>query len=96
MKITGLDNSPVLPSESGAKTSPVGESFGDTMKKAIANVNQLQTDADQMATKIASGDSVDIHNAMIAMQKASMSLQFTMQVRSKVMDAYQEIMKTQM
>jgi len=74
---------------------PVEKSFGDTIKDAVSKVNDLQSGADQVANKLASGDSVEIHQAMIAMQKASMALQFTIQVRNKVLDAYQEIMKMQ-
>jgi flagellar hook-basal body complex protein FliE len=69
--------------------------FGETIKSALSEVNQLQTDADQLATKLAVGDPVEVHQAMIAMQKASTALQFTIQVRNKVIDAYQEIMRMQ-
>jgi len=69
--------------------------FGDTVKNAVKKVNELQNNADQMAVKLASGDPVEIHQAMIEMQKASTALQFTVQVRNKILDAYQEIMKMQ-
>jgi flagellar hook-basal body complex protein FliE len=70
-------------------------SFGNTIKNAINDVNKLQGNADQMATKLAAGDAVEVHQAMIAMQKASQALNLTIQVRNKVIEAYQEIMKTQ-
>ena len=44
---------------------------------------------------MATGDIEDVHQAMVAMQKASLALQFTVQVRNKVIDAYTEIMHTQ-
>lgn len=75
------------------KTSGTG--FGDSITKALSGVNELQADVDGIANKMAAGESVEIHQAMIAMQKASTSLQFTVQVRNKVIEAYQEIMKMQ-
>jgi flagellar hook-basal body complex protein FliE len=65
------------------------------MKQAISEVNNLQTEADKVASKLAVGDAVEVHQAMIAMQKASTALQFTVQVRNKVIEAYQEIMRMQ-
>jgi len=78
-----------------AQAKPAEGGFGDTMKKAISGVNDLQHDADSLAVKLAAGDAVEIHQAMIAMQKASTALQFTVQVRNKIIEAYQEIMRMQ-
>ena len=71
------------------------ESFGATLKSAVREVNGLQVQADKVSAKMATGDLQDVHQAMIAMQKASLALQFSVQVRNKVIDAYQEIMRTQ-
>jgi flagellar hook-basal body complex protein FliE len=84
-----------MPKSTQKPAASEGTDFGQQVKEAIAKVNDLQTNADDLTNRLASGDSVDIHQAMIAMQKASTALQFTMQVRNKVIDAYQEIMKTQ-
>ena len=86
-----------LPSVTGPqKLNRTSESsFGETIKNAISGVNELQSNADDIANKLAAGESVEIHQAMIAMQKASTSLQFTVQVRNKVIEAYQEIMRMQ-
>ncbi|NLN76974.1 MAG: flagellar hook-basal body complex protein FliE [Armatimonadetes bacterium] len=73
--------------------SPVD--FTQTIKKAVAEVNSLQTQADKLAVDVASGDVEDVHKAMIAMQKAKLALDFTIQVRNKVIEAYQEIMRMQ-
>jgi flagellar hook-basal body complex protein FliE len=89
---------------SGFNASPVGQvqskpveggGFGETIKKAIGDVNELQTSADQVTNKLATGDAVEIHQAMIAMQKASTALQFTIQVRNRIIEAYQEVMRMQ-
>ncbi len=78
-----------------ADQSGSGDDFGGMLKKLMSNVNDLQSNADVFAKKIAVGDDVEIHQAMIAMQKAVTALQFTVQVRNKVLEAYQEIMRTQ-
>lgn len=96
MRIDGLGNQFNPASIAGKQTNPVeGGGFGDTIKKAISEVNELQSNADQVATKLASGDAVEIHQAMIEMQKASTALQFTIQVRNKIIDAYHEVMRMQ-
>jgi flagellar hook-basal body complex protein FliE len=72
-----------------------GVSFKELMKDTIGEVNKLQTNADELAVKLATGDLEDVHRAMIAMQKAKLALDLTIQVRNKVIEAYQEIMRMQ-
>ncbi|MBI5590611.1 MAG: flagellar hook-basal body complex protein FliE [Deltaproteobacteria bacterium] len=69
--------------------------FGDMLKNHLAEVNHLQNSADIAAQNLASGQDKDIHNTMIAMEKAGVAFQLTMQVRNKVLEAYQEIMRMQ-
>ena len=70
-------------------------SFGGILKSHLAEVNHLQNSADIAAQKLASGQDKDVHNTMIAMEKAGVAFQLTMQVRNKVLEAYQEIMRMQ-
>lgn len=70
-------------------------SFGGAMKKALGEVNNLQQDADKMAVQLATGDVEDVHKAMIAMNKAKLAFDMTLQVRNKVLEAYQEVMRMQ-
>ncbi|RQD68219.1 MAG: flagellar hook-basal body complex protein FliE [Tindallia sp. MSAO_Bac2] len=70
-------------------------SFSDFFGQAINNVNQLQLDSDHYAEKLATGDIENVHEAMIASQKADISMQMMTAVRGKIMDAYQEIMRMQ-
>lgn len=84
----------VRPADSAVGGDP-SASFTQAMKKAVGEVNNLQNDADKMAVNLASGDVEDVHKAMIAMQKAKLALDFTIQVRNKVIEAYQEIMRMQ-
>jgi flagellar hook-basal body complex protein FliE len=70
-------------------------SFGDYLKNALDNVNQLQLDSQQIGVDFAAGKTDNIHEVMIAGEKADISMQLTMQIRNKVLDAYNEIMRMQ-
>jgi flagellar hook-basal body complex protein FliE len=73
-----------------------GTGFGDVLKDAISTVNELQKQSDQEIQKYMTGESQDLHTTVIAMQKADLSFQMMMQVRNKIVQAYQEIMRMQM
>lgn len=72
-----------------------GVSFADTLKEAVNNVNQIHLDADKKAQELATGKTDDIAGVMIATEKADIALRVMVQVRNKIIDAYQEIMKMQ-
>jgi flagellar hook-basal body complex protein FliE len=72
-----------------------GSGFGEVLKDAISTVNALQKQSDQEIQKLMTGESQDLSTAVIAMQKADLSFQMMMQVRNKIVQAYQEIMRTQ-
>ena len=86
------------PNRMGSAGSPdaATPSFGDTLKNAFAEVNDLQNKSIAMSTAFATGQTSDVHSVMIAMQKASVALTMTMEIRNKVVDAYQEIMRVGM
>ncbi len=69
--------------------------FGEMLKDAIGEVNKLQQNADQAVEELATGNSKDIHNTMIALEKAEVSFHLMMQIRNKIIGAYQEIMRMQ-
>lgn len=69
------------------------QSFAASLKEAIANVNAQQLQSDTMTQKLINGENVELHEVMIASQKASITLNATMEVRNKVIEAYQEIMR---
>ncbi len=78
--------------------SPGGEapkSFADTLKAAVGNVNEMQKVADVKMQEIATGKNHNIPEVMIAAEKADISLKLMVQVRNKIIEAYQEIMKMQ-
>jgi flagellar hook-basal body complex protein FliE len=71
-------------------------SFSDALKAQLDNVSNAQNTADDMGKKFASGDdSVSLSDTMIAMQKASITFQATVQVRNKLVSAYHDIMNMQ-
>ncbi|MBY6276434.1 flagellar hook-basal body complex protein FliE [Symbiobacterium thermophilum] len=70
-----------------------GFSFGDVLANAIRQVEQDQRNANEMAIRLAAGEVEDIAQVMIASERASLSLNLAIQVRNKVIEAYQEIMR---
>ncbi|WP_413365488.1 flagellar hook-basal body complex protein FliE [Lysinibacillus sp. 3P01SB] len=74
-------------------SSEAQQTFATTLKDAIANVNAQQIQSDTMTEKLINGGDVELHEVMIASQKASVTLNATMEVRNKVIEAYQEIMR---
>src|SRR5689334_9368033 len=78
-----------------SNTSVSGDSFADSLKKAVNTVDTLQKDADVKMQELATGKSQNIHETMIAAEKADIALKLMVQVRNKIIDAYQEIMKMQ-
>lgn len=72
-----------------------GGSFGTLLQQAVDRVNGLQQNADAAARSFALGQAPSVHDTMIAMEKADVSLRLTTKVRNKVVEAYQEIMRMQ-
>jgi flagellar hook-basal body complex protein FliE len=78
-----------------AAPAPGSKSFADTLKDAVQNVNEAQQVADVKMQEIATGKNHNIPEVMIAAEKADISLKLMVQVRNKIIEAYQEIMKMQ-
>ncbi len=74
----------------------MAESFETVLSRALEPVNNLQLQSADLDAKLASGNLEYVHQAMVMAQKASLALDFTMQIRNKVVEAYQEIMRTQL
>jgi len=70
--------------------------FGQTLMDALKEVNQSQQDSRQIQNSLMAGQpGVEIHDVLIAAEKASIGMQLTMQVRNKVLESYQEIARMQ-
>ncbi|MGB8010558.1 MAG: flagellar hook-basal body complex protein FliE [Terriglobales bacterium] len=85
-----LPTNPTTPSNSGAEGG-----FGDSLRDAIREVNDLSDNSNQKVTELVQGDRQDVHNVMIAVEKADIAFQLMMQVRNKIVNAYQEVSKLQ-
>jgi flagellar hook-basal body complex protein FliE len=70
-------------------------SFLDTLKDSIKRVGELEKEADKEVEKLAKMESDDVTSTMMAIEKADLTFQLMMQVRNKIIDAYQEIMRLQ-
>ncbi|MGE0174419.1 MAG: flagellar hook-basal body complex protein FliE [Oligoflexales bacterium] len=70
-----------------------GPSFLDHLKDAMNDVNQVQKDADAAAMDLATGKQEDIHETMLRAAHAELSFNLMVQVRNKVLEAYQEVMR---
>jgi flagellar hook-basal body complex protein FliE len=82
-----------VPAE-GAK--PAGSaSFADVLENSLAQVNALQREADAAIQALASGGTGTLHDTMLAIQQADLSFRLMMQVRNKIVEAYQEILRMQ-
>lgn len=67
--------------------------FGQFLAEALQNVELAQQDAAGAAQRLASGEIRDVSEVTIASEKASLALQLTVQVRNKILEAYQEVMR---
>ena len=93
----GQGPGPVNPSGPGQPQRPTGPGgssdteFKDVLMKHINEVNRLQQDAEQAIEDLASGKRDDVDAVMMAKQKADVAFQMLLQVRNKMMEAYQEV-----
>ena len=81
---------------SGGTGATDGANFGDILKQAMQEVDTAQHSSEQEARNLMSGEATDMHTAILAVQKADVSFQMMMAVRSKLIDAYREVMRMQM
>jgi flagellar hook-basal body complex protein FliE len=79
-----------------AGQAPGKVDFAQVLKGSLDQVNGAQKQSEQLSQRFAAGDdSVNLSDVMISMQKASISFQATVQVRNKLVSAYQDIMNMQ-
>ncbi len=75
-------------------TVPHG-TFAEMLESSVSKVNDMQLSADQSVKDLVAGRTKNIHETMLALEQADLSLKLMMQVRNKVVDAYREIMRMQ-
>lgn len=72
------------------------QNFAHFLKESLNQVSQAEAQSSDLTNKLIRGENVDLHQVLIAGQKASIGMQLTMEVRNKAVEAYQEIMRMQM
>ena len=88
----GIGSGSLLGSDLGAGS---GEGFGDVLKTAISQVSNLQGSAETQVNTLLQGGNADMSKVMISVEKADVAFQLMMQVRNKIVAAYQDIEKMQ-
>jgi flagellar hook-basal body complex protein FliE len=80
-------------------TRPAGETtagdFGELLQSALGRVAELQTEADRTVEDLTLGRSTDIHATMIAVEKAGIGMELALQIRNKLLSAYETLMRQQ-
>lgn len=89
--ITGVGTT-TLPASTPSLGGDGGESFGASLSRLVNTVEESHDTANTAVSGMLNGQ-LDVHDAMIALQRADLTLQFGVQVRNKLMNAYQEIMR---
>ena len=79
----------------GSDAGASAKTFSDMLRKSVDQVDQDQHQADLAVKAMISGRSKNIHETMLAVERADTSLKLMMQVRNKILDAYKEIMRMQ-
>jgi flagellar hook-basal body complex protein FliE len=80
----------------GATQSASGSAFRTAFENAVDRVEQFRGTADQLTRQFLAGEGGELHNVVLATQQAELSFEMFQQVRNKVVQAYQEIMRMQL
>ena len=80
-----------FPALKGPTQTPGGQDFKNLLTESIQEVNQLQAEADQARINLATGKNENVAEVFTAVKKAELAFQTLMQIRTKLMDAYDEI-----
>jgi flagellar hook-basal body complex protein FliE len=97
MKIPTLS----VPGAGTEKATPIGggtalNGFGKALTDALQGLSQAQNEADSKSVQLAAGDPIDLHEVMLARETASLDFQLALQVRNKLVEAYQDVMRMQL
>jgi flagellar hook-basal body complex protein FliE len=83
----------------GLPEAPSGEKaasgFGDVLRSSLEQFSKTQSDADRVAEDLTLGRTTDIHTTMIAVEKAGLALEMALQIRNKLLNAYETLMRQQ-
>lgn len=91
---TGIHLMQETPLQEMAPLSPKND-FGVWLEKNLDVLNDQIRQAELQVRKVAAGEDVNLHEMMMSIEKAKLSFQLTLQIRNKILEAYQDIMRTQ-
>jgi flagellar hook-basal body complex protein FliE len=83
------------PKKNAAGSETSGAGFVDTLKGFVNDVNRAQNEAGESVNRLLTGEIKDVHDVMVAVQKAGTSFELMMEVRNKMIDTYREVMRMQ-
>lgn len=89
-------NRPEGPADAGKPSGapgPADAKFADVLKEALGEVNEMQIDAEKAVEDLLTGKRDDVSRVLLAVQKADLAFETMMQIRNKLLEAYQEIMR---
>lgn len=97
MKVNNWAPQPVLLNKvkDNGKKDIAAVDFGETLQKKLREVNQLQLKSDELTRQFVAGEDIELHDLMLAAEQANLALQLTVQIRNKLVEAYQEISRMQ-
>lgn len=91
--ISGIGMAGAFPLEKVTGSDTMVDGAGKFFKELVGKVNDLSQQSDKAIQGLATGENRNLHETMIAVEKASLSFQFMSQVRNKALEAYQEVMR---
>jgi flagellar hook-basal body complex protein FliE len=71
------------------------ETFGRLLNQALEDLNRVNHESNEAMVRLSAGEPVELHDVMIAMEQADLSLRLALQVRNKLVEAYQEVQRMQ-
>lgn len=93
--LTGVPPATVLPATNPTPAGVHGQDFQAYLKQALGEVNDLQQQANRAIQQLVAGERGDLQETIIALERADVSFRLMMQIRNKVLEAYQEIVRMQ-
>lgn len=94
--VPSIASIPIPDSLTPAGSTGSADAFSSILKDTISSLQSTQNDADSAVNKFLTGENDDIHTTVLATQRADLAFELGLQVRNKVVSAYQEVMKMQL
>lgn len=96
LPVSNIAPIPIPNSLTPAGTADSSDAFSSILKSTIGSIQSAQNNADSAVQQFLTGENDDLHTTVLATQRADMAFELGLQVRNKVVSAYQEIMKMQL